>query len=243
MESEVYIRHIKNEANHWWFKGRREILSSIIKKEISTKETNIKILDFGAGSGTNIEMLLNYGEVFVYEKDDKTFNFLKEKFKNTPNVQVLDSLNKNILFDFILAADVIEHIENDEKIIKFFSNLLNPNGKILISVPAFKFLFSEKDKALKHFRRYNMSELENLVSKYFKITKLSYFNFLLFIPIALSIIILKIFRIKFIDYVEKTPNFIVNHIMHIVFSTEKHFINLMNFPFGISIVLLGVKNK
>ena len=82
MEPEVYLRHIENEEAHWWFKARRAIIYSIIKNNINFESKKINILDYGAGSGTNISMLNKFGCVHVYEKDEKTSRFLKEKFKN-----------------------------------------------------------------------------------------------------------------------------------------------------------------
>ena len=241
MESEVYLRHIANEESHWWFKGRREIIYSIIKKNINFNKREINILDFGAGSGTNIRMLSKFGNVYAHEKDEKTSNFLKEKFKQSKNINIIQQPEKKEFFDLILAADVIEHIEDDEAILKFLSDLLNKNGKIIITIPAFKFLFSSKDKALHHYRRYNRQNIKKIVLKYFQIYKLSYYNFFLFLPIAISIIFLKVFRLDFIDSVEKKPNNILNNILFRILDSEKYFLNFLNFPFGISLIALAKK--
>ena len=80
MDPKIYKLHRENEKEHWWYKGRREIISSTINKFVE-KKNNIKILDFGAGSGTNTMMLSNYGEVYVYEKDKETHQYLKKNLK------------------------------------------------------------------------------------------------------------------------------------------------------------------
>ena len=243
MELKVYLRHIENEEAHWWFKARREIIYSIIKKNINFENKKINILDCGAGSGTNISMLNKFGYVHVYEKDEKTSNFLKEKFKKSENIEIIQKPNNNNkeFFDLILAADVIEHVEDDEAILQYLSELLNKNGQILITVPAFNFLFSSKDKVLRHYRRYTKKNIKKIISKYFSITKLSYYNFFLFIPIAISIVFFKIFRINFIDSVEKKPNTILNSILFQIFHSEKFILNFLNFPFGLSLIVLAKK--
>lgn len=119
--------------------------------------------------------------------------------------------------------------------------LLNKNGQILITVPAFDFLFSNMDKVLLHYRRYTKNNIKKIILKYFNITKLSYYNFFLFIPIVISIICLKIFRVSFIDYVEKKPNIILNSILFQIFHSEKFLLNFLNFPFGISLIALAKK--
>ncbi len=124
-------------------------------------------------------MLNKFGYVHVYEKDEKTSRFLKEKFKKYENIKIIQKPNNNNkeFFDLILVADVIEHVEDDMAILQYLSELLNKNGQILITVPAFDFLFSNKDKVLLHYRRYTKKNMKKIISKYFNITKLSYYNF------------------------------------------------------------------
>jgi len=121
MEKSVYLRHIKNENKHWWFKARREILNYQIKKY--SKKKNMSILDFGSGSGTNINMLSEYGKVDVYEKDKETSNFLKKKYKQK-RISVLKKCFSKKKYDLILAADVIEHIKKDKKVINQLNKIL-----------------------------------------------------------------------------------------------------------------------
>ena len=136
---------------------------------------------------------------------------------------------------------MIEHVKDDEIILKYLSELLDKNGQIIITVPAFNFLFSSKDKVLRHYRRYTKKDIQKIISKHFIITKLSYFNFFLFIPIAISIVFLKIFKASFIDSVEKKPNTILNSVLFKIFHSEKFILNFLNFPFGISLIALAKK--
>ncbi len=238
MQQKVYQRHIDNEKKHWWFSARREILSTLLKDLNSRK--NLSILDFGSGSGTNIEMLEKFGKVYVYEKNQKAKDYLKSKFKKKKKIEIIKKpLRKK--YDLIIAADVLEHIENDKKAISDLNSFLKKNGYLLITVPAFSFLFSTKDTVLKHFRRYNKSNLNDLLKKNFYIKKLSYFNFFLFFPIVFSILILKIKKTKFISYAETTPFFPINFLLKYIFGLEKFFLRFLNFPFGISIIALVQK--
>ena len=238
MEQEVYKRHIKNQNTHWWFTARREIIFYFIN---SLKSKKLRILDFGSGSGTNVRMLAKFGNVDIFETNPEAKKYLKRVYNNKKNINVIQKISKK-KYDFILAADVIEHIKNDKKILKQFFEYLKKDGHILITVPAYQFLFSSKDKALKHYRRYTKSNLASLIKNFFSIKKLSYFNFLLFIPIALSILIFKLRKENFIGYVETTPNIIINRILKNIFSIEKFLLKMINFPFGISILLLAQKN-
>ena len=119
MQKYVYTRHIKNEENHWWFVARREIIYSVIR---SLKKNKLSILDFGAGSGTNIKILTKLGSVDVYEVNPKMRSFLKTKFKKKSNVRIISKITKK--YNLILAADVIEHIKNDKHVINNFYKFL-----------------------------------------------------------------------------------------------------------------------
>ena len=241
MDQQIYTLHRENEKEHWWYKGRRKIISLLVK-EFIVKKKKIKILDFGAGSGTNTIMLSKYGDVYVYEKDKKSQEYLKKKFDKINNIFVLERINKNDLFDFIVATDVIEHINDDETVIKILFNALKKDGNILLTVPAYNFLYNERDKLIGHFRRYNNKMLKNLTKEYFKIIKLSYYNFFLF-PLSLILfVMIKIIKIKsFITSAEKTPNSILNNFLYRIFSSERFFLKYINFPFGNSIVCLAKK--
>ena len=238
MDPRIYKLHIENEKEHWWYKGRREIISSIISKFVF-KNNKLKILDFGAGSGANTIALSHYGEVYVYEKDENALQLLKKRFEKISDIFVLDEINENIFFDLIIASDVIEHIENDDEIIKFFSRVLKNDGNILITVPSYNFLYTERDKVLGHFRRYNINALKKKTNKYFKIIKLSYYNFFLFFLSVVLFVFLKLFKIKsLITSPENTPNFFLNNLFYKIFSSEKFLLKYLNFPFGASIVYL-----
>ena len=63
-------------------------------------------------------------------------------------------------FELVLLCDVIEHVADDREVIAAVRDYLTPNGRIVVTVPAFQALFSERDRALKHFRRYTLAGLQ-----------------------------------------------------------------------------------
>ena len=219
----------------------KKLLNFFLKKKL--KKKNIEILDFGCGVGINFKMLSEFGTVYYYDQNKDIVNQNKKRF-NSNNFKHINKLKKSTKkFDLIVALDVIEHIEDDKKIIKILSNKLKKNGKILITVPAYNFLFSSKDIDLEHKRRYNMKSIVSILRKYFIIEKKTYFNFFLAPLIAASIILLNFLSFKFIDKVEKKPNIIINLIFKKIFTFEKYLIGFMTLPFGISIFIYGKKKN
>lgn len=241
MEKKVYERHIKNQKTHWWFSVRRELISKFIKRY--SKKKKLKILDYGCGSGTNIKALTKFGDVYCYEKDKRTLDYLSSEYKEDKKVTIIKNLKRQIKYDLIILADVLEHIKEDSNALKTLKKFLKPQGQILITVPAYNFLFSKKDEVLKHFRRYGYNEIKNLISKNFKILRITFFNSLLFFPIALITFIFKIFRIDYIEDVENTPNKLINNLLYYIFSIELFFLKYIDFPFGVSIIIVGEKKN
>ena len=234
MDNKTFSRQIKNQENHWWFQARKKIIDQIITDINFKKENNI--LDFGAGSGVNLDMLRKHGLVDVHEQNKYARTAIKKQ-KKIKNLYSTLKLKKNF-YDLILMADVIEHVKQPKKLLKNLKKFLKKDGRILITVPAYQFLFSKKDAVLGHYRRYDKRRLKNEL-KEFKIENISYFNTFLCLPIAVMTLLNKLLNRDYINEVETTPNFILNKLCYIIFATEKYFIKYFNLPFGISIYVLA----
>lgn len=98
---------------------------------------------------------------------DISENAIKNLKKLGANAQVGNITNlpfQNNFFDLIVAIEVLEHIENDEKALKEIFRVLKPNGYFLFSVPLKPELYNEFDKAVGHYRRYKIQELQSQIS-------------------------------------------------------------------------------
>jgi len=234
MDNKTFSRQIKNQKEHWWFQARKNIIDQIISS-INLKKKN-NILDFGAGSGVNIDMLRKYGLVDIHEQNKYARAAIKKE-KKIKNLYSTLRIKKKF-YDLILLADVIEHVEQPKKLLKNLKKFLKKDGYILITVPAYQFLFSKKDRVLGHYRRYNKELLKKELSG-FKVENISYFNTFLCLPIAILTLLNKFLKRDYIKKVETTPNFILNKLCYIIFAAEKYFIKYFNLPFGISIYVLA----
>tara|TARA_B100000787_G_scaffold144432_1_gene114285 strand:- start:331 stop:1047 length:717 start_codon:yes stop_codon:yes gene_type:complete len=237
MNNKTFSRQIKNQERHWWFQARKQIIDQIISNIKLKKKNNI--LDFGSGSGVNLNMLEKYGLVDIHEKNRFARIAIKNKNKKIKNLYSTLKIRKNF-YDLILIADVIEHVRRPKNLLRNLKKFLKKDGRILITVPAYQFLFSKKDEALGHYRRYNKKILKNELTE-FNIEKISHFNTLLCIPIIIMTLLNKFLKRDYIKQVETTPNFFINKLCFIIFAAEKYFIKYLNLPFGISIYIL-VKN-
>ena len=75
MERNVYVRQYNQNRNHWWFEGRKLILSRILNKYISKKKI---ILDYGCGEGVWSSSVVK--KIYLYDKNKKLIPFLKKKY-------------------------------------------------------------------------------------------------------------------------------------------------------------------
>jgi len=147
------------------------------------------ILELGSGIGTYSKLVIDNfpnNKIILSDIDKKYVNYLKGKFAQS-NVSVFklditnenDFRNLNCTVDSIFVLNVLEHVEDDVQVLKNCYSILNPGGKLIILVPAHKFLFNCIDKTVGHYRRYTKKEMISKVSKTkFKIKRLFYFNFL-----------------------------------------------------------------
>tara|TARA_Y100000310_G_C20671841_1_gene810733 strand:+ start:2076 stop:2513 length:438 start_codon:yes stop_codon:yes gene_type:complete len=137
----------------------------------------------------------------------------------------------------ILAADVLEHLKDDETAVRKISKAINKSGTFLITVPAFQSLFSRHDELCHHYRRYSKKQLESILKKAgFEIEFISYWNFFLFIPVAFLKLTKKYFGKESGSDVGKTPQ-IINEILKTIVRIENKIIKQnIPLPFGISII-------
>jgi len=124
------------------------------------------ILDYGCGNGYIEEFFAQKAKKIVgLEKDQKLLVFLRKR-RNVfyKEYKHLDKL-KPKSFDVILCLDVLEHIQNDQELLKKFFSLLKKNGKLILNVPVYQFLYNEHDKALGHIKRYETANLVHLLQQ------------------------------------------------------------------------------
>ena len=135
-------------------------------------------LEVGAGIGSftnNYKSLAS--KITLSEVDADNLDFIKKKFKKD-NFNFTSDYTKNIStnFDTIMYLNVLEHIkEDDTEILNAFEKL-NPNGCLIILVPAHNKLYSKFDKAVGHFRRYDINFFKNIKLQKSKLVKLCYLD-------------------------------------------------------------------
>ena len=245
MDKSYYKIFFEVQKEHWWFVSKKKIVLDFIKQRMPHNLKN-KILDVGCGSGLMLSALERLGETSGLDASDEAIAFSQEIFSGFVKKGELPNNvpYKDNYFNLITALDVIEHIENDVASLLTLHSKLVAGGLLVVTVPAFMFLWSEHDELNQHKRRYTRNELkEKLILAGFEVEKISYFNFFLFPLIAVIRLINRALKHKSEGSDVKLPNLIVNWIFLRVFSSEVGFLRLMNLPFGVSIIAIAHKKE
>jgi len=237
--------HKLETTNYWWFECRRHTINTLLQQT----DKNAKILEIGC-SGGSLNIFLNrngFKNLYGIDISEKAIELCKNKgIKNVFAIDAKKTNFNNDEFDIIIASDVLEHIYDDSAALVEWNRILRTNGKLLLFVPAFRFLWSDHDKRNKHYRRYHKSELQAILKKNgFSIERISYWNFTLFLPIF-GLRIIQKFGIPIKLYLKPTdlePDSFINKMLTHVLTLENYFISRQwNLPIGITLFYVCTKN-
>lgn len=149
------------EEKSFWFKARNKILIHLFNKYLG--RGNKKVLEIGCGNGYVLRGLQTLGYHLVgSEIYLDGLNNVKKRIRGVELIQ-MDALNMPFEneFDAIGAFDVIEHIDDDVRVMQQVHQSLKNEGYFFITVPQYRFMWSYMDDYAKHKRRYSQKELKN----------------------------------------------------------------------------------
>ncbi len=229
------------QDTNWWWRARREILAETIKRYAPTlPRADMRVAEVGCGTGGNLPMLAQFGEVLGAEHEPEALVQLRQQYGDTYRV-MQHSVPAPLPGPFSILGmfDVLEHIEDDAGAMEWVSRQLAPGGIAVITVPAFPFLWSEHDEAVHHFRRYTTDALLRLVPPSLEILHTTYFNSLLFAPIAAVRVAMKLLPKRPAGQAQthgtQTPE-PFNSLFYQLFRLERHLVPAHRCPVGVSVL-------
>jgi len=238
------------EQHHFWHKGRREIIHALLRRIHHNRLSDIAMIEIGCGNGSVLQFLKSKG--INIEGGDLFLEALQFCRKRTgvPLYQ-LDALNTPFAdgqYDVVGLFDVIEHIDDDKALLKEMYRICKPGGRIILTVPANKWLWSYFDVISCHKRRYRKKELyQKLRRAGFVVEKISFYVFFLF-PMFFFYRILKNMRHPSDDEdlssrVEVQTIPFINEIFLSTLRLEKLLIKQVNLPVGTSLLAIARKGS
>jgi SAM-dependent methyltransferase len=242
MEKYLYQDLYELEEKHWWHIAKREVCLKLILKYLAVKEP--KILDIGCGTGKNIGFFGQIGLTWGIDSSPEAIRFCKKRgVKNIKSGTGNATGFGSSTFDLVTLLDVLEHTDED-KTLKEINRILKPNGLLVITVPAFPWLWSKWDQVLRHRKRYTQKSLISILLKNnLKVLKSSYlYSFLILPVIIIRSVKSLLFRSNYpSDFKLSSP--LINSIGIFFSRIEASIIPIFGIPFGTSLICVAQKNE
>lgn len=163
----------KIEENSFWFKHRNKIIKSACNKH----NVNGLFYDIGGGNGF-VSLNIQNSQITPVLIEPMIDGALIAQKRGIQNIICSDlkSLEFKSKIKYAGAFDVIEHIEDDLDFLNTINEAMDKKGFLFITVPAFKFLWSEVDEESGHYRRYTKAQLKHILKKSnFEVLEAKYF--------------------------------------------------------------------
>lgn len=240
MEEQLLKDFFQEEVTHWWHIAKRQLIRDFLPSCYH------RVLVLGVGGGCLCRELKQSGfQVVGLDISQVACHHVQEEYG-------IETLQHNLeeglpfeqkSFDAIIIADVLEHIRCDQQLIKSMHRCLKPQGRLLLTVPAYKHMWSDWDERLRHVRRYNLRDLKRMIeADEFIIKKISFFNTLLY-PFAL--IWRKIFAAHqkegSSDFQVSQGGEMLKPVIATYYALERFFIKFLFLPFGLSLFVCAEK--
>lgn len=238
-----YARHFSTEAGHWYFRGKRAVLESVIRAE----RVGGRILDVGCGTGGNLPLLRRFGRVHAADLSPEALGGSRRRGP-TPlcRANVMGGLPyRTASFDALFAVDVVEHLDDDVGAVKEMVRVLRPGGTAVITAPAYRWLWTDHDEAACHRRRYRRGGLARVLTEAgLAVRRATYFNSILF-PLAA---VTRLWRrcVSRPAGAPRTDLFVeipraLNEVLVRIFSLERHVLGRAGFPFGLTVLCVATR--
>lgn len=243
------------EDKHFWFRARNHLIAGLIQQLTENFQPDSRVLEIGCGNGNVLRVLeanVKQGTVIGIEPFAEAVALARGRVTCEVLQGDVRALPFSTKFDLVCMFDVLEHLPDDAESLSKIIELLPVNGKILLTVPAHKSLWSYFDDISHHYRRYEKSDLHNLLQQQgLQVEYLTFFQSITY-PIVRLGRTLTLFGQKQTELTEEkkyqltlrelqvTP--IINEIFYTLSSFEKYLIKRRwNLPIGTSLLAIAKK--
>ena len=221
---------------NFWFNSKKKLINILLNK-IGQKK--LKILDIGAGTGIDLDIINQFGEVYLIDINKKALDLIPKNMCKEKKICTITKITyPDNYFDVVCSFDVFEHINDDIKAVSEVRRVLKKGGFLIFTVPAFNFLYSAHDKAALHYRRYSRKSLLNLLKLFINL-EISYWNYFLFFPLSIIRILKKKSKPK-LDYLNLPRT--IERIFSMLLNIENSLIS-KNYKLPLGLSLIGSCSK
>ena len=139
------------EPDYWWYRARTELLQAALGDFLGSPR---RLLDVGSADGPSVSWMHGEHERFAIDLDPRGL-----RPGSGVRASALALPFGDGTFDVVGAFDVIEHCEPEAQAVSELARVLSPGGRLLASVPAYQWAWSDHDVRAGHYRRYTLPRL------------------------------------------------------------------------------------
>ncbi len=241
MENDYGQAYKRLYREHWWWRSREEFLIRVIQGLCLPANPNI--LDLGCGDGLFFDRLAEFGGTIEGLESDPSLVSRETAERYRIHIGPLDRTFGPIKrYTLILMLDVLEHLQNPEESLKQAVELLEPGGRLVLTVPAFRCLWTNHDDMNHHYTRYTKRSLATVAKiANLRIDRCQYF-FHWLVPLKLVVRL----KERLIQSQPKPPNIpspIVNRTMLALSLLEQRLFGNFSLPIGTSLLAVGKRSS
>ncbi len=234
MDPKYALLYKKLYDEHWWWRAREDFILSTVES-LHESGTRGAILDVGCGDGLVFEKLSRFGSVEGIEMDP-TAVVPTGPWASRIHVHPFDeSFQPGHRYALVLLLDVLEHFADPLSRLRYALELLEPHGAILVTVPAFRALWTSHDVLNHHFTRYTRGSLEDLAHRAGAHVETSRYFFQWMIPFKLAVR-LKESVFRPVPDTPRIPPAWLNRALYRLSRLEQKTISRWRIPFGSSLL-------
>jgi SAM-dependent methyltransferase len=242
VDTDYYTTLDSVQERHWWYSARRSILDKVLQRVHSEGLPQGTLYDLGCGVGANLSVLEKFGPTMGVDMSSEAIDFCRRRGRNNvtqANLNQLEGIPEGS-GSVVVLADVIEHLDDERPCLEAAYRTLAVGGVLLVTVPAYMFLWGPADELNHHKRRYTASRLRRVIEPAFRIEHLTYFNTLLFGLVAAGRFGEILFK-RGGDDTAKLPPSALNQALATVFGLEAGIVPQRRLPFGVSLLCVARK--
>jgi 2-polyprenyl-3-methyl-5-hydroxy-6-metoxy-1,4-benzoquinol methylase len=224
---------------HWWWRARSKVILDVLRRLQPTQGWKT-ILDIGCGDGLFFPELSRFGEVEGVEPFAELVN-PANPYRNRISICPFDeNYRPGKRYSLILMLDVLEHIENAAGSLRHAIDLLEPDGRLVVTVPAFMALWTNHDVMNQHFIRYTKPTFREVARQAGLRIQEERYLYHWTCPVKLGIGLReRLFRIQ--PKPAQVPMWAINESMYFLSRLEQRTLTPLSLPFGSSLLVVGTK--
>jgi SAM-dependent methyltransferase len=237
VDSAYLAAHVEEDRQHWYFRGRLAVIRGALRRVLPRR--SLRLLEIGCGTGHVLGGLTDFGEAVGIEANDALLAVARAAGLDARKGALPDDLSVAPGWaDVVLLLDVIEHLDDDDAGLRAARRVLRDDGLLVVTVPAYPWLWSGHDAALGHRRRYVAAGLRRLVEAAgFRVERLTYFNTVLF-PVIAGTRLYKRWRGDDRHDLRR-PGPALNSVLERLFALERYVVPTPALPFGTSLFVVA----